>query len=134
MVVRIRITLICVTLLCTGVAEAASAVATTPKTNPQSSQPGASKDAVPKPKAPKKPRHAAKHNSDAEITNKIRQALMRAQDLESADIDVETRAGTVRLSGEVENAKQVARVRQLAAKVKGVKKIENELTVRAASK
>jgi hypothetical protein len=68
--------------------------------------------------------------SDGVITSKVKLALLRAKDLKSADLHVETIAGVVRLAGEVDNAKQAARVMQLAGRVKGVKKIDNRLTVR----
>ena len=73
---------------------------------------------------------AGTYVSDGAITSKVRLALMRAKDLKSADIHVETIAGTVRLSGEVDNAKQAARVEQLAGRVKGVKKVDSRLSVR----
>lgn len=68
--------------------------------------------------------------SDSAITSKVKLAVLRAKDLRSADVHVETIAGVVRLSGEVDNAKQAARVAQLAGRVKGVKKVENKLTAR----
>jgi hypothetical protein len=72
--------------------------------------------------------------SDGVITSKVRLALMRAKDLKSTDIHVETIAGTVRLAGEVDDAKQAARVEQLAGRVKGVKKVDSRLSVRSTRK
>ena len=71
------------------------------------------------------------HISDGAITSKVKLAVSRAKDLKSAEIHVETIAGAVRLTGEVDNAKQAARAVQLASRVKGVKKFDNRLTVRA---
>ncbi len=71
------------------------------------------------------------HISDAAITSKVKLAVLRAKDLKGADIHVETVVGVVRLTGEVDSAKQAARVEQLAARIKGVKKVENKLTIRA---
>jgi osmotically-inducible protein OsmY len=129
-VVCVCVTLICVALHAAGTVQAAVTVAPQPKINPHPPQAGAAKDRAPKPKAPKKPHHANKHPGDAEITQKVRLAFMRVPDLAAADIDVESQAGIVRLSGEVENSKLVARAKQLAAKVKGVKKVDSQLTVR----
>ena len=70
------------------------------------------------------------HISDGAITSKVKLAVLRAKDLKSAEIHVETIAGAVRLTGEVDNAKQAARAVQLASRVKGVKKIDDRLTVR----
>ena len=128
-VVRVCVTLICVAIHAAGPVQAAT-VAPQPIINPHPPQAGAARDAAPKPKAPKRPRHVNKHPGDAEITQKVRLAFMRVQELDAADIEVETQAGIVRLSGEVENSKLVARAKQLAAKVKGVKKVDSQLTVR----
>ena len=68
--------------------------------------------------------------SDGAITSRVKLAVLRAKYLRSADVHVETIAGVVRLSGEVDNAKQSARAVLLASRVKGVKKIDNRLTVR----
>ena len=68
--------------------------------------------------------------SDGAITSKVKLAVLRAKDLKSAAIHVETIAGVVRLTGEVDSAKQSAHAVQLASRVKGVKKIDNRLTVR----
>lgn len=129
-VVRVGMVFMCSILHCPDMAHAAAPTVPQSALNPQSKHPDTAKDAAPKQKAPKKPRHSGKHASDAEITNKVRLALARARDIDSTDIDVETRAGIVRLSGEVENPKQVARVKQLAARVEGVKKIDSLLTAR----
>jgi osmotically-inducible protein OsmY len=72
--------------------------------------------------------------SDGAITSKVKLAVLRAKDLKSAEIHVETIAATVKLNGEVDNAKQAARAGQLAERVKGVKKVENKLTVRPGQK
>ena len=129
-VVRNGAVLLCMTLYCAGLAQAAVPATAQPNNTHQSPQRDAVKGAGSKPKATQKRRHAGTHSTDVEITRKVRLALTRAQDLDSADIDVETQGGIVRLSGEVENPRQVARVKQLAARVKGVRKIESRLTAR----
>lgn len=68
--------------------------------------------------------------SDGAITSKVKLAVLRAKDLKSADVRVDTIAGVVKLSGAVDNAQQAARVVQLASRVKGVRKVESRLTLR----
>jgi len=48
----------------------------------------------------------------------------------SSSISVETYKGTVQLSGFVENAEQVKKAGAVAAKVKGVKAVKNNLIVK----
>lgn len=69
---------------------------------------------------------------DGWITSKVKLAVLRAKDLKSTQIHVETIAGKVRLSGEVDTQKQAARVVQMAGRVQGVKSIDNQLKIRAA--
>jgi osmotically-inducible protein OsmY len=68
--------------------------------------------------------------TDAWITSKVKLAVLRAKDMKTAEIHVETIVGTVRLTGEVESALHSARAEQLAARVKGVKKVDNRLRIR----
>ena len=68
--------------------------------------------------------------SDGMITSKVRLAVLRAKDLKSTEIHVETVAGVVRLGGEAANAQQIARFGELAGRVKGVKKVDNRMTIR----
>jgi osmotically-inducible protein OsmY len=89
-----------------------------------------SEDEFLKLKAAQAHRRGGVYISDGAITSKVKLAVLRAKDLKGVDVHVETVVGVVRLTGEVDNAKQVARVEQLAARVKGVKKIENKLTIR----
>lgn len=71
------------------------------------------------------------HVRDGWITSKVKLAVLRAKDLKSAEIHVETIAGVVRLTGEVDNQKQAARVVQLAERVQGVKSVDSKLKIRA---
>ena len=93
-----------------------------------------SEDEFLKLKAAHSRQRAGVHISDGAMTSKVKLAVLRAKDLKSIDVHVETIAGVVRLSGEVDNAQQAARVGQLAGRVKGVKKVENKLTIRAEHK
>ena len=81
-------------------------------------------------KAAQSRQRAGVHVSDSFITARIKAALLKAKGVNSADVHVETVVGTVTLRGTVDDAGQVARVAQLAARVKGVKKIDNRLTAR----
>ncbi len=70
------------------------------------------------------------YNSDGLITSKVKLAVLKAKDMKSADVHVETIAGVVRLKGAVDTVKQAARAVQLAGRVQGVKKVESNLVVR----
>jgi osmotically-inducible protein OsmY len=72
------------------------------------------------------------HVRDGLITSRVKLAVLRSKDLKSAAVHVDTIAGVVKLSGEVETAKQSTRAEQLASRVNGVKRVENMLTVRAS--
>ena len=93
-----------------------------------------SEDEFLKLKATQSRQRAGVHISDGAVTSKVKLAVLRAKDLKSVDVRVETIAGVVRLTGEVDNAKQAARVGQLAGRVKGVKKVENKLAIRSEHK
>lgn len=89
-----------------------------------------SEDEYLKLKAAQARQRGGNYNSDGLITSKVKLAVLKAKDLKSADIHVETIAGAVRLNGAVDTAKQAARAAQLAGRVQGVKKVENKLAVR----
>ena len=71
------------------------------------------------------------HVRDGWITSKVKLAVLRAKDLKSAAIHVETIAGVVRLTGEVDDQKQAARVAQLAGRIRGVKSVDSRLKIRS---
>ena len=73
---------------------------------------------------------AVEYVDDSTLTTKVKGALLKAKGIKSTDISVDTVKGVVTLSGAVENAGQVKRAGAIAAKVKGVKKVENKLTAR----
>ena len=70
------------------------------------------------------------HVRDGWITSKVKLAVLRAKDLKSAAIHVETIAGVVRLTGEVDDQKQAARVAHLAGRIHGVKSVDSKLQIR----
>lgn len=70
---------------------------------------------------------------DTAITAKVKMALVKADNLKSGDISVETSGGQVTLTGTVPDASQAQRAASVAADVAGVRKVDNKLTVKAAS-
>jgi len=73
---------------------------------------------------------ADQYSSDAAITTKVKAELLTEKGVPSSSISVETYKGTVQLSGFVENAEQVKKAGVVAAKVKGVKVVKNNLIVK----
>jgi osmotically-inducible protein OsmY len=73
---------------------------------------------------------ADQYSSDAAITTKVKAELLTEKGVPSSSISVETYKGTVQLSGFVENAEQVKKAGAVAAKVKGVKAVKNNLIVK----
>ncbi len=70
---------------------------------------------------------------DAAITASVSAALARDAELSATRIDVDTKAGAVRLSGPAPTAEAKARAGDIANAVKGVGSVENRLEVRAAA-
>lgn len=70
---------------------------------------------------------AVAYVEDSELTTEVKAKLLAAKGMKSTDVSVETTKGVVTLSGTVENAGQVKQAGAIAAKVKGVKKVENKL-------
>lgn len=66
---------------------------------------------------------------DSRITREVRTAIYRDAALDDARISVATRDGVVTLTGSVEESGHVARARQLAASVAGVREVNIQLRV-----
>ncbi|MBS1157793.1 MAG: Transport-associated protein [Proteobacteria bacterium] len=66
--------------------------------------------------------------SDTEITSQVKAAIFAEPGLDSLKITVDTRGGTVTLSGTVDTEAHGERARTLAAKVSGVNNVVNRLT------
>jgi len=64
------------------------------------------------------------------ITTKVKAALFDAKGLDATGITVKSYKGTVQLSGFVKTQKEVKEANMVARKVKGVKKVENDLLVK----
>ena len=71
--------------------------------------------------------------SDADITAKVKMALMMRDGLNSLTISVKTKAGVVTLSGSVANASQSLLAQKLAMAVEDVLHVDNHLSVVAAT-
>lgn len=67
---------------------------------------------------------------DSAITAKVKTAILDEPTLSSYEIGVETFQRTVQLSGFVDTLKAKAKAKQVASKVKGVRKVQNDLVVR----
>lgn len=71
---------------------------------------------------------AGEYMSDAALTTRVKSALLRTEDINSMDIEVETYNGHVQLSGFVDSDWQVSKAEEVARSISGVKKVTNSLT------
>ena len=67
--------------------------------------------------------------SDAELTKKVEKALKKEAQLEKLDIEVEVKNGVVTLSGDAKDVRFQGRAAKVASSVKGVKSVQNNLTI-----
>ncbi|MEO8145731.1 MAG: BON domain-containing protein [Betaproteobacteria bacterium] len=67
---------------------------------------------------------------DTVVTTKVKSALLADADIKSFDLKVETRKGTVQLSGFVDNQTQIERALTTTRGVEGVKNVENNITIK----
>lgn len=67
---------------------------------------------------------------DSMLTGKVKAALMDAEEVKSGQINVETNDGVVQLSGFVTSQGMAERAGAAAAKVEGVRRVDNVLTVK----
>lgn len=67
---------------------------------------------------------------DATITTKVKAKFVEAKTVDASSVKVETLNGEVMLSGFAKNATEKTDAGMLAASVKGVKAVKNELVVR----
>ena len=67
---------------------------------------------------------------DSVITTKVKAAIFEDPTLKTMQIEVKTFKGEVQLSGFVESAQSVSRAGEVARKVKGVTKVNNDLIVK----
>lgn len=69
---------------------------------------------------------------DAEITAKVKAAILAEPDLKTLQISVETVKGVVTLSGPVDSMPMSDRAKSLASAVAGVKDVDNRLVLKPA--
>ncbi|MCC8403041.1 BON domain-containing protein [Paraburkholderia sp. MMS20-SJTN17] len=70
------------------------------------------------------------NRSDSAIVRDVRRAFTRTTSLNSANIHVTSRHGIVTLTGTVPRQSQIARAGNAAKSVRGVRSVQNRLTVR----
>ena len=70
---------------------------------------------------------------DSMVTTNVKSALLSDPDIKSFDFKVETRKGEVMLSGFVDNMAQLERATAVTRAVSGVKSIQNNVSLKAAS-
>lgn len=70
---------------------------------------------------------------DDKLYNKVRMKLAESPEVNGGAIDVAVQGGNVTLKGRVLKEKQRTKAAQVAKKVKGVKSVDNQLTVDATS-
>lgn len=70
------------------------------------------------------------NRSDSAIVRDVRRAFTRTTNLNSANIHVQARHGVVTLTGTVPQQSQIARAGNAARSVRGVRNVQNRLTVR----
>jgi hyperosmotically inducible periplasmic protein len=71
---------------------------------------------------------------DAEISAKVKAALIDDETTKAREIDVETQSGVVQLSGFVESEKSKSAAEDAARSVDGVQEVRNELIVRQSER
>jgi hyperosmotically inducible protein len=70
---------------------------------------------------------------DSVITARVKSALLADATVSGMDVQVETRAGTVLLSGFVDNQSQIDQALAITRRVEGVGNVDNGITVKSAS-
>ena len=79
-------------------------------------------------------RSASQFTSDAALTTKVKAALAKDAGLGTAvNINVQSYRGVVQLNGFVNNQEQIRSAADVASRVEGVAKVENNLQVKPAS-
>lgn len=73
------------------------------------------------------PAVAQETQSDDHIYDQVRNKLATSRDVKGGGIEVEVKDGVVYLRGKVAEPKHKTKAEQIAKKVKGVKKVVNEL-------
>jgi osmotically-inducible protein OsmY len=77
-----------------------------------------------------KKRSSGEYVDDSVITTKVKAAIIDDQSLKALQINVETFKGVVQLSGFVDTAQSKSKAGEVAAGVKGVTSVKNDLVVK----
>ena len=139
---KFSITSLCVAALITGTLVLGACNQRSPTTSPStgSAQPSATdriadkaSDATNKvaDKAGEVTNKVAAAADDMATTTKVKTALLAEPGLKSLEISVDTKDGTVTLSGKVDSADQRDRAKQIAQSTGGVKGVVDNLTVKS---
>jgi hyperosmotically inducible periplasmic protein len=72
---------------------------------------------------------AGENVDDATVTAAVKSQLVMDKAANLTRVDVDTDHGTVRLNGRVESSEQRARAEELAHRVKGVRRVINDLQI-----
>lgn len=75
-------------------------------------------------------RSAGEVVDDATITTQVKTALLANKVLEGISISVKTFSGEVTLTGAVESPEQISKAEEIAYSVRGVKKVNNLITLK----
>ena len=76
---------------------------------------------------------AGAYIDDAAITTSVKASFVENKDVDATSIKVETLNGTVMLSGFAKNQTERMAAEDIAAKVKGVKSVRNQLVIKPGS-
>lgn len=77
------------------------------------------------------PETVGEHFDDAMLTAQVKTALIESPDTKAHEITVETNQGVVQLGGFVNNEKAKAAASTVARSVKGVKNVENKISIKS---
>ncbi len=83
------------------------------------------------PAAPATGPTAGQRVDDATLTAKVKTALLAESNVPGTAINVDTKGGQVTLRGRVENKSQIDRAVEVAKRVEGVQRVDNQLTASA---
>ena len=73
---------------------------------------------------------AAQPPADTTITAKVKAGLLKSSLLTGLQVKVTTEDGVVRLTGYVDLAEQVTQAENIASKVDGVRRVQNDLRIK----
>lgn len=69
---------------------------------------------------------------DTVLTTKVKAALAQDNQVDALDIQVETFKGVVQLSGFADSPEEQERAVQVATRVEGVKRVENDIRIKSS--